>query len=289
MRNWVSSRLIDLHTHTNESDGTLEPVELIREATRVGLEALGITDHDTFAGYDKALPAARSAGLELVCGIELSTKDDGQTVHLLGYFLSGSPGAIIRERMAEIQQSRRDRNDRLVARLNGLGLDITLDEVRAVGRGMTGRPHFARVLVRKGYAATIQEAFERYIGEGASAFVERDSITLYDAIQLVAGSGGLPVLAHPIRLRSRDTEEEDARIARLKTAGLAGIEVYHSDHSPPDVVRYRILASKYGLAITGGSDFHGDTKPNVLLGTGRSGNVSVPIEVLSRLRAQAAI
>ena len=281
--------MIDLHTHTNESDGTLEPVELIREATRVGLEALGITDHDTFAGYDKALPAARSAGLDLVSGIELSTKDDGQTVHLLGYFLSGSPGAAIRERMDEIQRSRRERNERLVARLNGLGLDITLDEVRAVGRGMTGRPHFARVLVRKGHAATIQEAFERYIGEGAPGFVERDSITLDEAIRLVADSGGLPVLAHPIRLRSRDAEEEDARIARMREMGLAGIEVYHSDHSEPDVLRYRILASKYGLAITGGSDFHGDTKPHVLLGSGRAGNVSVPFEVLSRLRTQAAI
>ena len=281
--------MIDLHTHTNESDGTLEPVELIREATRVGLEALGITDHDTFAGFDKALPAARTAGLDLVCGIELSTKNDGQTVHLLGYFLSGSPGAAIRERMDEIQRSRRERNERLVGRLNGLGLDITLDEVRAVGRGMTARPHFARVLVRKGYAATIQEAFERYIGEGAPGFVERDSITLDEAIRLVADSGGLPVLAHPIRLRSRDAEEEDARIARMREIGLGGIEVYHSDHAPPDVLRYRILASKYGLAITGGSDFHGDTKPHVLLGSGRAGNVSVPLEVLSLLRAQAAI
>jgi 3',5'-nucleoside bisphosphate phosphatase len=281
--------LIDLHTHTNESDGTLEPVELIREAIRVGLDALGITDHDTFAGYDRALPVARTDGLDLVCGIELSTKDDGQTVHLLGYFLSGSPGAVIRERMNEIQRSRRERNERLVARLNGLGLDITFDEVRAVGRGMTGRPHFARVLVRKGYAATIQEAFERYIGEGAPGFVERDSITLNEAIRLVADSGGLPVLAHPIRLRSRDAEAEDARIARMREIGLGGIEVYHSDHAPPDVLRYRILASKYGLAITGGSDFHGDTKPHVLLGSGRAGNVSVPLEVLSRLRAQAAI
>jgi predicted metal-dependent phosphoesterase TrpH len=261
---------------------------LIREASAAGLDALGITDHDTFAGYDKALPEAQRVGLDLVCGIELSTKDDGETVHLLGYFPDGSPGPSIRERMDEIQRSRRERNERLIARLNSLGLDITLDEVRAIGRGMTGRPHFARVLVTKGYASSIPDAFQRFIGEGAVGFVERESIDLDDAIRLVAGSGGLPVLAHPVRLKRRSPDQEEARIGRLREIGLAGLEVYHSDHGPGDVVRYRTLAARYGLLVTGGSDFHGDSKPDVRLGTGR-GNVLVPLEILERLRAQAAI
>jgi predicted metal-dependent phosphoesterase TrpH len=153
---------------------------------------------------------------------------------------------------------------------------------------MTGRPHFARVLLQKGYATSIKEAFERYIGEGAAAFVERESIELHDGIRLVNESGGLPVMAHPVRLKRRSPDQEEARIARLQQIGLAGLEVYHSDHGPADVVRYRTIAARHGLLPTGGSDFHGDTKPDVMLGTGR-GNVSVPVEILARLRAQAAI
>ena len=143
--------MIDLHSHTNESDGTCTPGELIEEALRVGLEALGITDHDTFAGYDKAAPLAREAGLELICGIELSTKLHGRSVHLLGYFLGDEgPAPEFREWILDMQAARRDRNCRLIARLRDLGIDITLEEVQARSGGLTARPHFAQVMLEKG-------------------------------------------------------------------------------------------------------------------------------------------
>src|SRR5277367_2198627 len=163
--------MIDLHSHTNESDGTCSPAELLREAKRAGVRVLAITDHDTFAGYDLAKPLA-GADLELVCGIELSTKLGPQTVHLLGYFLHGDAPADFRNWVTELQASRRDRNARLAARLQELGLDVTLAEAEARGHGMTGRPHFAQILKEKGYVATLQQAFDEYLDASAKGYVD---------------------------------------------------------------------------------------------------------------------
>ncbi len=157
--------MIDLHSHTNESDGTASPAQLVEEACGVGVTILGITDHDTFAGYDRALPRARETGLELICGIELSTKLQGQTAHLLGYFLRGDPPAEFRTWVLEMQTSRRDRNLRLVERMRELGFDITLADLESRARGMTGRLHLAQLMVEKGYAASVQQAFDDYLGE----------------------------------------------------------------------------------------------------------------------------
>ena len=279
--------MIDLHTHTNESDGTSSPAELIDQALAIGLEAIAICDHDTFAGYDQALPLAQARGLDLVCGIELSTRLMGKTeraVHLLGYFLGEPPSATFRDWLNEIQEERRDRNRRLIAKLQSAGVDIELSEVEAVGRTLTGRPHFARVLVRKGYAANSDEAFRKYLDEEAPCYVERDSPAVSAGIEKVAAAGGLPVLAHPIRLGIRDPIREEMLIGEMQQAGLRGIEVYHSDHRPPDVARYATLASKYRLAVTGGSDFHGEAKPQISLGTGVNRNLKIPRSVLDCLR-----
>jgi predicted metal-dependent phosphoesterase TrpH len=283
--------VIDLHSHTNESDGTFTPEELVDLAMERGIEALAISDHDTFAGFDQALPVARSRGLDLVCGIELSTRVPGtkvRTVHLLGYFLHRPPAAEFREWLGELIAGRRDRNQRLIASLHEQGIDIELGEVEKLGRTLTGRPHFARLLIQKGYVRSFEEAFRRYLGELAPSYVERYAPYVKAAIQRVVEAGGLPVLAHPIRLGFRDTEAEEKFIVDLRDAGLRGIEVFHSDHGPREVERYAGIARKYNLAVSGGSDFHGEVKPQISLGTGYDGNLNIPKSVLEGLRAAAA-
>ena len=281
--------MIDLHTHTNESDGSCTPLELLDRALSMGLEALAISDHDTFAGYDQAAGPARASGLDLVCGIELSTRLDGaggrhRAVHLLGYFLHQPPPAEFRQWLEQLQSARRERNTRLIARLQSLGIQIELNEVERIGRTLTGRPHFARVLVKKGYALNSEEAFRTFLGEAAPAYVERNTPDVATGIQRIIGGGGLPVLAHPVRLGVRDPKSEEAIISELRNAGLRGIEVYHSDHNETDQERYRQVAKRFDLAVTGGSDFHGDAKPLVALGTGVSGSLNIPRSVLQELR-----
>jgi hypothetical protein len=282
--------VIDLHSHTNESDGTFAPLELVELAIERGVEALAISDHDTFAGYDQALPEAQSRGLDLVCGIELSTRAPGagakgRAVHLLGYFLRQPPPADFRAWLAELIEGRRDRNRRLIASLREKGVEIELAEVERLGRTLTGRPHFARILMDKGYAANYEEAFRRYLGETAPTFVERYAPDVPVAIKRVLDAGGLPVLAHPIRLGMRDLNAEETFIREMRDAGLRGLEVFHSDHRPQDMERYGGIARKYKLLVTGGSDFHGDIKPQILLGTGYQGNLNIPISVLNDMRA----
>jgi 3',5'-nucleoside bisphosphate phosphatase len=276
--------LIDLHSHTNESDGTFSPAQLVAEAQRSGVTSLGITDHDTFAGYDLALPEAREAGVDLICGIELSTKLHGQSVHLLGYFLSTDGLGEFRSWIRELQAARRDRNIRLVARLQELGMDITLEEAERRGRGMTGRPHFAQLLVEKGYVPNLRQAFDEYLDESAKGYVYRREPTFAEGVKWIRDAGGISSLAHPIRVRG------DIRILmpELSELGLSAIEAYHSDHSPDHTALYLGLAQRYGLQVTGGSDFHGSVKPDVSLGTGCSGNLNIPDDLLQRLREAAA-
>jgi 3',5'-nucleoside bisphosphate phosphatase len=280
--------VIDLHSHTNESDGTFTPGELVGIAMERGVEALAISDHDTFSGFDQALPLAQSRGLDLVCAIELSTRVPGtkaRTVHLLGYFLHQPPAAGFREWLNELIEGRRDRNQRLITSLRERGVDIDLREVERLGRTLTGRPHFARVLIQKGYVKSFDEAFRRYLGESAPSYVERFAPYVADAIQRVIEAGGLPVLAHPIRLGFRDRGAEEDFIGGLRDEGLRGIEVFHSDHRPEDMERYAGIARKYNLAVSGGSDFHGEVKPQISLGTGHNGNLNIPKSVLEGLRA----
>ncbi len=254
-----------------------------------GLDAIAITDHDTFAGYHQALPLAREAKLELVCGIELSTKlimpdrPRGKSVHLLGYFMSG-PTAEFRSWLSELQQSRRERNEALALKLQAMGLDITMEEVNALGRSMAGRPHFAKLMVQKGYVSTLQEAFDKYLDESAQAYVERQEPSLAEGIRQISDGGGIPSLAHPVRLGKRVPAQEEDVIRQLCKMGLRALEAWHSDHPSREQERYEWLARRYDLIATGGSDFHGDAKPGVELGTGRNNNVNVSKKVLDRLR-----
>ncbi len=276
--------MIDLHSHTNESDGTFAPAELVAEAVRAGVTALGITDHDTFAGYDRAVPFAREAGLELVCGIELSTKLHGQSVHLLGYFLSqnGSALGAFRSWILDLQAARRDRNIRLVKRLQELGINITLEEAEARGRGMTGRPHFAQLMVEKGYVANLRQAFDLYLDESAKGYVYRREPTFAEGVKWIRDAGGISSLAHPVRVKG----DVPALVPELCGMGLSAIEAYHSDHTPDDTKLYVELARRHKLRVTGGSDFHGAVKPDVSLGTGCAGNLKVPENLLEQLKGR---
>ena len=275
--------MIDLHSHTNESDGTCSPAELIEEAARAGVDVLGITDHDTFRGFDQAAALARHAGIEAICGIELSTKLHGQSVHLLGYFLGDNGPEGFRTWVLEMQASRRERNVRLAARLRELGFDVTLEEAEARGRGMTGRPHFAQLLVEKGYVRNLREAFDEYLDESAKGYVHRQEPQFAEGVARIREAGGIASLAHPIRVRGNIP----ALLPELCDAGLNAIEAYHSDHARRDTEQYLSLAERYGLMVTGGSDFHGDVKPGVLLGTGYAGNLRIPADLIDQLRQHA--
>jgi len=275
--------LIDLHSHTNESDGTCSPAELIDEALRAGVDVLGITDHDTFRGFDQAAPLARQAGIEAICGIELSTKLHSQSVHLLGYFLGDDRLHDFRKWVLEMQASRRERNVRLAARLRELGFDVTLEEAEARGRGMTGRPHFAQLLVEKGYVQSLRQAFDEYLDESAKGYVHRIEPQFAEGVARIRDAGGIASLAHPVRVKG----DVPALLPELCDAGLNAIEAYHSDHARRDTEQYLGLAERYGLMVTGGSDFHGDVKPGVLLGSGYAGNLRIPADLIDQLRQHA--
>ncbi len=287
-----AAEYIDLHAHTDESDGSLSPAGLVSLARRADLAALAITDHDTFAGFEKAAPHAQAAGLDLIRGIELNTRLylEGQkshrSLHLLAYFVKADPSNEFTAWLEHERCERRERNLLLTKTLQARGVDVTLEEVEARGRSLAGRPHFARILVEKGYAKSSDEAFQRYLGEEAPTFVPRKSKTTEEAIQIVRQAGGIPSIAHPIRLGFSRTAEQELLI-HFKRVGLLGLEVYHSEHSPTMQAHYRQLAKELQLLPTGGSDFHGTIKPEIDLGTGMNGNVRVPISFLQEMRAFA--
>jgi predicted metal-dependent phosphoesterase TrpH len=284
----VDRAVIDLHSHTDQSDGTFTASELIAEAKRIGLSALAITDHDTMRGYDQAVPFAEAAGLRLICGIELSTKYRGVSVHLLGYFPAKLPTEEFREWLAFLLESRRDRNRRLIEKLNSLGIPITLQEVEKYGRTLTARPHFARVLIDKGFAKDMQDAFDHYLDEKGKGYVQRHDIPIEEAIGRIRNAGGVASLAHPVRVAKNQWDVLEKYVGELSGLGLQAIEVYHSDHSPENVAFYRSLAERFQLAITGGSDFHGGNKPQISLGTGCRSNLNVPDDLLGPLERLAS-
>ena len=296
--------MIDLHTHTTASDGSVSPPDLVRLAIQNGLEALAITDHDTLDGCDEAGPVAADLGLELVVGIELSTRLEPElvdlirpwlggrripSIHLLGYFIVADAPAGFRSWILGHQQSRHKRNLDLIEKLQGFGFDITLPEVSKLGGKLTGRPHFAEFLLRKGYVKNRQEAFDLYLADTAQAAVEREEPGLMEGIRMLRQSSGFPVLAHPVRLPMGDERDGfRALLEALCKAGLQGIEVWHSEHSPAQQALYEELAGSFGLETTGGSDFHGTNKPSITLGTGLNGNLNIPKSKLDSMRAAAA-
>lgn len=250
-------------------------------AKEAGLSAVALTDHDRQDGIDEAALVAASAGIELVPGVELSCQHGG-TMHLLVYFLEPGEGPL-QDELARLQAARASRNERMVARLEELGMPITMEELlqESGGRG-TGRPHVAAVLVRKGYASSVQDAFDRYLEKGAPAYLEKERLEPLHAIDLALESGGLPVLAHPLSLKL-SPEALSSSVAELAEAGLAGMECIYGRYSREERAELAVIAARAGLAITGGSDYHGKYKPDLQVGTGR-GDLHVPDGALASLR-----
>lgn len=273
--------LIDLHTHTTVSDGSMLPVELVRYAKHKGLKAIAITDHDTTDGLYNAMQEGRRLGLEVIAGIEISA-DFNPEIHILGYFLKGDYSGIAGI-LADLRLKREERNPKIVAKLNDLGLEITMEEVLAESSGgVTGRPHIAKVLIKKGYVGSMEEAFDRFLASGRPAYFKKDKLDPSQCIMEINAAGGMPVLAHPIYLKM-EFEALDVLLSDLVKTGLKGIEAYYVDNTPEETGMLLKLADRHGLLVTGGSDFHGSFKTDIDIGVGR-GDLCIPYKLLENMK-----
>jgi len=274
-------KYVDLHTHSNISDGSCSPEELVRHAKEVGLSAIAITDHDSIDGVTRAIEEGIKTNVEVIPGVEIGV-DYTPEMHILGYF-SKDNYKNIDAILLQTRKSRDERNPKMVNRLRELGFDITMEEVVKEAAGqIIARPHFAAVMVKKGYAGSIKEAFEKYLSPGKPGYVKKDKITPEKCIEEITKAGGIPVLAHPIHLK-KSADELDMLVKDLIASGLKGIEVYYVDNTPDFTHETLEIAEKYNLLITGGSDFHGVFKPDIKLGTGR-GNLNIRYELAEILK-----
>lgn len=266
----------DLHMHTSESDGTLSPAQLAREALRAGFSAIAITDHDTVSGIAEAYEAASGTGMEIIPGIELTAQYEKQEIHLLGYFLDYRDKALL-DKLILVQHDRIERVHKIIRNLEAQGVKIDAGDVFDIsGRGSVGRMHIAKAMVKAGVVTTTSQAFSKYIGDRSPAYVLGFKLTPAEAIKLIKDAGGVPVLAHPYMLNN------DELIGELAGYGLDGIEVYYPEHSQSMVNFYRDLAASLNLLVTGGSDFHGSVKPDIKLGV-----IKFPLELVDKLRERA--
>jgi len=277
---------IDLHLHTTHSDGSLSPTEVLQLAHKAKVTALAITDHDIVTGIPEAIAAGTELGIEVIPGVEISSYIDNSELHILGYCIDWQNPELIR-RLAALRESRHIRNPQIIERLRSLGLDVTYDEVRALaGTDSVGRPHIARLLMDKKYVTSAKDAFDRYLAEGRPGYVARELPKPADAIAWIRAAGGVAVLAHPTWAKVSG-EGLNTLLTTLKAEGLGGIEVHYSTHTRRQTTEYLELAKRLDLLITGGSDFHGITKPDIEVGTGRGG-LKVPEKLLEPLKQAAA-
>jgi hypothetical protein len=278
---------IDLHLHTTHSDGSFSPSDVLAFAKTAGVTALAITDHDIVAGIPEAMEIGDRLGIEIIPGVEISSRYGDSELHILGYCFDWRQPQL-NERMKTLRESRHDRNPRIIQRLNELGLPVTYEEVRDLaGTESVGRPHIARVLMNKKLVNSAKEAFDRYLAEGRPAFVPRQLPDPTEAVTWIREAGGVAVLAHPTWVK--ETSEGLSRLVeQLKEAGLGGIEVHYSTHNAKQTGQYLNLAKRLDLLVTGGSDFHGVTKPDIFVGTGR-GDLKVSDKLLEPLKKAASL
>ncbi|KOP64051.1 metal-dependent phosphoesterase [Bacillus sp. FJAT-18019] len=282
MNTFVNRTGCDLHSHTQASDGMNTPSENVQMAAERGLAALAITDHDTVAGVEEALQAGKRLNITVVPGVEISTMTGGTDIHVLGYYVDYHDSVFL-ERLAELRRTREQRNTKILQKLRELGIEVTMEEViEGLGRPLgpdesIGRPHIADVLVLKGHALDLRDAFDRYLAQGAAAYVPQPRIHPTKACEWIREAGGVAVLAHP-GLYGND------KLVRtiIEEGAFKGIEVFHSDHGKPEEERYSAMAEEYGLIVTAGSDYHGQRQGQVF--HGEIGSRQVPVEVLDQLQ-----
>jgi 3',5'-nucleoside bisphosphate phosphatase len=279
----TAERWVDLHVHTWESDGSLSPSACVDEAARLGLAALAVTDHDTVAGNAEAAARGAERGIEAVPGVELSATLGHWGIHILGYWPDPETEGL-RSVLARLAEGRRERNPQILDRLSQFGLPVAAEEVAAEAGGeVIGRPHIAAVMLRRGYVGSFQEAFSRYLSRGARAYVPRWKPTAAEAIAALRAARAVPVLAHPGAMGASKADEVAAVVVQLVRVGLCGLEVLYPTHDPGQVAAYTRIARQHGLVATGGTDFHGASKPEIQMGSG-TGRMSVPARFLEDLR-----
>ena len=271
--------LVDLHLHSNASDGRFTPEEIVQEAARRKLAVIALTDHDTVSGIAPALAAAEAfPSLMVIPGVELSTDVPQGEVHVLGYFIDYTDGELV-ARLERMRNSRLERAQAMIAKLRELGVNIEWSRVQEIaGSGSVGRPHLAQAMLEKGYISSFKEAFTDYLGRGGPAYVERRKLSPEAGVALILRARGLPVLAHPLTV-----DDPEAMVITLKAAGLVGIEAYYKDYSAEEVRQLVRLAERHSLLVTGGSDYHGlDVGSEVVIG-----GASVPLGAAEQLVALA--
>lgn len=270
--------LVDLHVHSTASDGKFKPAEIIARAAGLGLKYIALTDHDSIEGITPAIAAVKAfPDLTFIPGVEISTDLPDGEAHILGYFIDYTDPDFKKE-LEKFRDSRTGRGRRMVEKLNGLGKKIEWARVQEIaGDGAIGRPHVAQAMLEKGYVKTFEEAFDKYIGHGGPAYVEREKMTPEEAVKLILRAKGIPVLAHPFTVK-----DPAAMVKNLKTVGLMGIEAYYKDNTPAATQNSLKLAKRYGLIATGGTDYHGINDNEVMLG-----GTAVPLEAATKLIALA--
>ena len=279
---------IDLHIHSTASDGSLTPAEIIAHARRQRLAAIAITDHDTMAGVAVIMNRSLPSDIQFISGVEISTAAPQPfpcqgSLHLLGYGINPDDPHL-QDALKRLQNARSDRNPRIIARLNHLGIGIALADLEAAaGDVQIGRPHIANWLINQGIVNTFDEAFDRYLGVGRPGYVDKYRIGCEAAIQLIRNAGGAPVLAHPALIVPRGTWRLEDLVAALKSAGLVGLEAYYPEHTAVQTRTYLTWAERYDLVATGGTDYHGQMRPGVDMGIA-NGDFSVPYQCFTALR-----
>lgn len=294
----LNTRFVDLHVHSTKSDGSYSPTELVDYAIEKGLSAFALTDHDSVDGIEEAMEYAKklchqAAAVsdeaaakvpEVIPGIEFSTEYQGKDVHIVGLYIDIHYPAF-EKHLKDFVESRDIRNEKMCQSLQSIGMDITYTKLQEAFPGaVITRAHYAKYMLNRGYIKSMNEAFERYIGDHSPHFIPREKVTPEQAVELILAAGGIPILAHPVLYHMSDARLEEL-VVKLKAAGLAGIEAIYSTYSPVEERQIRKLADKYDLLISGGSDFHGDNKPGLDLAVGY-GKLYVPYEVLENIKYQ---
>lgn len=275
---------IDLHVHTNFSDGSETPESTVRHASDLGISAIAITDHDTTEAIKRAQAEGEKLGIEVVAGIELCCGWHGKEIHMLGYDLDPD-NARLRATLDWIVEDRNERNRKMVELMRADGIDIDLDRLQSEHPGsIIGRPHFAMCLIKAGLAENILDAFDKFIDPGRKYYVRRNFLTVEQAAENICAAGGRSAVAHP-RQYKMDAAQLNELLGCAKAAGVSGVECRYSGYLPEEVAHYEALAKSYGFCVTGGSDWHGRHKPHIEMGSGINGELNASYELLEKLRS----